>query len=234
MKKTQFVTTAIAIFLVFTLIGCGRPGNTATSSDISSTAGNSSHEESGNELSSSVLNGTGLSSTEESGGSTSIPDSGSSKPPKQKPASSTEARDSSSKPKKSASSKSTSFKSPSSQKPTSSKDSPSKDTSSKKTASKPVSSKEPENTGNAWGSKSQMTSDSKAYAKSVGLKWDSSLNSGNSHWVTPISSQGFSSSSAFKDKVNSRTSYLKSQGFESIHVYFEKSGDYYKVYHYAG
>jgi cytoskeletal protein RodZ len=86
----------------------------------------------------------------------------------------------------------------------------------------------------AWGSISQMTSDSKSYALSAGFKWDSSLNKSNSHWVTPVSSLGFNSPSAFKSKVNERTDFLKSQGYEFIRIYFEQNGDKISVYHFVG
>ncbi|NLL03007.1 MAG: hypothetical protein GX269_01735 [Clostridiales bacterium] len=52
---------------------------------------------------------------------------------------------------------------------------------------------------NAWGTIAQMENDCKAYAESIGLKYDKSLNLGNGHWITPSSSYGAKSSQDFKD-----------------------------------
>lgn len=52
---------------------------------------------------------------------------------------------------------------------------------------------------NAWGTIAQMENDCKAYAESIGLNYDKSLNLGNGHWITPSSSYGAKSSQDFKD-----------------------------------
>ena len=81
---------------------------------------------------------------------------------------------------------------------------------------------------------SDLSSSAKSYATSIGMTWDTSLNSSNSHWVTPLSSAGFSSVDAFKSKINERTSFLQSQGFTNINIYFEQSGNKILAYHFVG
>ena len=81
---------------------------------------------------------------------------------------------------------------------------------------------------------SDLSSSAKSYATSIGMTWDTGLNISNSHWVTPLSSAGFSSDDAFKAKINERTSFLQSQGFTNINIYFEQSGGKILAYHFAG
>jgi len=81
---------------------------------------------------------------------------------------------------------------------------------------------------------SDLSSSAKSYATSIGMIWDISLNGSNSHWVTPLSSAGFSSADAFKAKINERTRFLQSQGFTNVNIYFEQSGGKILTHHFAG
>ena len=81
---------------------------------------------------------------------------------------------------------------------------------------------------NAWGTIAQMENDCKAYAESMGMKYDSTLNLGNGHWITPKASYGFSSSQAFKNRLcggDTVTSYQDS-GYTFIRYLFVTMDNY--------
>ncbi|NLL03982.1 MAG: hypothetical protein GX269_06760 [Clostridiales bacterium] len=82
---------------------------------------------------------------------------------------------------------------------------------------------------NAWGTIAQMENDCKAYAESIGLNYDKSLNLGNGHWITPTASYGFSSSQAFKKDIFSGIEFTKTRTdytFTDINVVFVTMDNY--------
>lgn len=77
-----------------------------------------------------------------------------------------------------------------------------------------------------------MKSASKSIAKSCGYTWDSSLNTGNSHWITPTYTGAFSSSDKLKAKIRDFLESYSYDGFTRVNVIFESAGDgeYYIYY----
>jgi len=72
-------------------------------------------------------------------------------------------------------------------------------------------------------------------AQGLGYTYDSSLNSGNSHWVTPIYTGGFSSSSSLKAKIKDYLATYQTVGYSYCNFYFESDGNgEYHIYIYVG
>ena len=80
----------------------------------------------------------------------------------------------------------------------------------------------------AWGT-SQMKSDFIAIAQSLGYTYDSSLDTSNSHWITPTYSGAFTSSSAVKDKIRDALQVYQSVGYTYCNFSFsgDGNGEYY-------
>lgn len=62
---------------------------------------------------------------------------------------------------------------------------------------------------NAWGTLAQMENDCKAYAESIGLKYNKDVNLDTGHWISPTGSYGAISSQAFKNFLFSDIKFEK-------------------------
>jgi len=86
-----------------------------------------------------------------------------------------------------------------------------------------------------WGTSGEMKSDCISIAKGLGYEYDSSLNSSNSHWITPTYSGAFTSSSALKAKIRDALQTYQTVGYTYCNFAFESNGEgEYYIYIFVG
>lgn len=86
-----------------------------------------------------------------------------------------------------------------------------------------------------WGTSGEMKSDCISIARGLGYEYDSSLNSSNSHWITPTYSGAFTSSSALKAKIKDALQTYQTVGYTYCNFAFESNGEgEYYIYIFVG